>query len=306
MVRRNPIPAPPVGQTSQFILPWAMRTFSPGTPVALDEHEWYVGRPLPNTVERVYVPSGTRGEVVDVGRFYPPDAAAETWITIRIHDARPYAAGNLDRVDLGILDELWKELERQKTDLISKPLYAHDYTWGRIKPLVDNWSAPAPMKRQQLPSSQKRTSYKLRPNKIPHPLHRGHAGFREWVDRTYEAGTPARVKLPSPGWYADNGERTMIPSGHVVEVIENGHGGTVTVEGWSQVPWDGRSRRFRAVFHPEEAYVRLEPLADNWGAEIPSRWSHSDDLRATLPRSLRSNKRTSRRRTSRKKGRMRA
>lgn len=161
-LRANMIPPPPRDPTKRMLLAWAQRTYAPGTPVALEEQEWYVGRPYPKTVERFYVPDGTRGVVESVSMYQEPYGGTdEVWVSVRLHDARAYARGNMDVIDLELLEELWRELDQKGTDIISKPLYPRDYL-GKVRPLADNWPETKPMKRLALPASQRRTSYKMR------------------------------------------------------------------------------------------------------------------------------------------------
>lgn len=277
---RNPIPPPPRDPDRQQLLAWAQRTYAPGTPVLLGDQEWIVGFPPPRTFEAVTVPEGTRGEVVQVKTIKEDDGWVSVWISVRLHDARSYAAGNVDPWVLKDMDELWAELDRQKTSVVSKRLYRNDYTLGRIQPLADNWPTPSPAKR--LDRSQRRTSYKMRNNPAPPPPV-SWMDLPAWIKRTYADGTSVMLKMPVSA--VSSYGTVDLPAGtkgRVVYVGDNvddelGHrhyrmddvtmtvapypSYTIPGDAWFAVRWS-------------EAHDVLEPIDDHWGSTKPLKRLH--------------------------------
>lgn len=143
-------------------------------------------------VDRVWLPGDTRAEVVAIGGVKP-----NYYMVIRVQDARKYLLGSASAHHLDEVYEMWRTLDKCG-GVVFRYLVPHmseDTT-----PLVDNWTmASVPMKRSQLPTGQRRSSYKMRPNSVSPPSPPGLSqgtcdDWRQWLSITYAPGTPVMVR----------------------------------------------------------------------------------------------------------------
>lgn len=263
MPRRNPAPPPPFNSTWQQLLAWAQRTYAPGTVVRIDSwDDWSVGQMAdPSSRDtRVTVPAGTRGTVVGVAR-----SGYGVVIWIRVHDARSYIHALPDKLDREMTDEMWERLDASGQDVVSK--YLGQDSLSQIVPLDDHWAqASKPMSRHALPSSQKRTSRRLRPNVVP-PQPDDHQDLIQWARRTYAPGTRVRLKRPMTAF--GNDDEVMVPAGSIgrVDSIEQ-YSGMSRIVGTVSTPLftSSASVMWSKLCGPEYLSHYFEPIDDNWGS----------------------------------------
>jgi hypothetical protein len=280
-MKRNPAPpTPPYG--TRHWEDWWRRTFTPGTPVAITNDD---GSPGPRA-EVVRVDKDSQGRLILYAKM----------IDFRDENGFPIKTSLVGKVLDFVLDD-----------------DAHEH----FIPLVDNWAISSkPVQRYSLPASQRRSSYKTRPNRLkpntipPPPSSWTH--LPSWIKRTFADGTSVKLLHPVEGYS---------PRAHNLVVVPAGTKGRVAYVGDDV---DEYGHKTHDMFDPEisitlypsyasyddvlvhvpwaEAHYVLEPLDDNWAA-VQQTAAQSVKKRYQLPASQRRssyksrpNRRTSRRR----------
>lgn len=254
-MRHNPVPPPPRDWSN---LPqWIKKTFPDGTSCMMRED-----RPAysPSKHGHVLLPAGTKGRVVFTGDNVGEDGLDHWYLNEVELVFAPYPSYQIP-------DDAWLHLSWPEV-------------WEVLEPLDDHWaSTPKPMSRYSLPSSQKRTSRRLRPNvvpSVPFPTAGDLDDRIDWAQRTFAVGTPVKFLRSGDSRYGggfrmiDNAMMfTVIPveSRGIVSNVYPGNWIVVEIVD-SRDPASGTRRDDLIGQHVlasvTSAHYTLEPLVDNW------------------------------------------